>query len=54
MELCVSWRHRDEVRRKIGLSAKRKEIVADEVGGDDECIPSGRFTMGDWGGGTIY
>ena len=27
MEFCVPWRHKDEIRRKVGLSAERNDFT---------------------------
>lgn len=49
MSFRLLWRYKDEVRRKVGFSAKSKRVVPNEAGRDDECVPAGHLTMGGWG-----
>ena len=44
--MILFGRHKSEIRRETDFFAKGKRLIANEIGGDDECIQAGYFKMG--------
>lgn len=47
-------RHKSEIRRETDFFAKGKRLIANEIGGDDECIQAGYFKMGGGSSSSVY